>query len=66
MRKKLKKYKKKIILFLSKVIYSDKKNLIIEKFERNKYMRVSYIFKYDRKCNIRHNIRFNKENVNNI
>jgi hypothetical protein len=64
--KEIKEIQKKIVLFLSKVIYSDKKNLIIEKFERNKYMRVSYIFKYDRKCNIRHNNRFNKENVNNI
>ena len=64
--KEIKEIQKKIVHFLSKIIYSDKKNLIIEKFERNKYMRVSYIFKYDRKCNIRHNSRFNKENVNNI
>ena len=45
---------KKIILFLSKIVYSDSKNLIMEKFEKSKYLSVSYIFKYDKKCYIKH------------
>lgn len=44
---------KKIILFLSKIVYSDSKNLIMEKFEKSRYMSVSYVFKYDKKCCVR-------------
>lgn len=51
--KEIKEILKKIVLFLSKVVYNDKKNLIMEKFERNKYMSVSHIFKHDRNCKIR-------------
>ena len=51
--KEIKEILKKIVLFLSKVVYNDKKNLIMEKFEKNKYMSVSHIFKHDRKCKIR-------------
>ena len=51
--KEIKEIQKKIILFLSQIVYSDKKNLIMEKFEKNKYMSVSYIFKCDKKCHMR-------------
>ena len=63
--KEIKEMQKRIIIFLSNVVYSDKNNLIMEKFELNKYMCVSYVFKYNPKCNIRHNNRFNRENVDN-
>ena len=62
--KEIKEIQKKIVLFLSNVVYSDSKNLIMEKFERNKYMSVSFIFKYDSKCNNNYN-NCCKENVNN-
>jgi effector-binding domain-containing protein len=62
--KEIKEIQKKIVLFLSKVVYNDKKNLIMEKFERNKYMSVSYIFKHNNKCRIRCNV-ICKENINN-
>ena len=62
--KEIKEIQKKIVLFLSKVVYNDKKNLIMEKFERNKYMSVSYIFKHNNKCKIRCNV-ICKENINN-
>ena len=60
----IKEIQKKIVLFLSKVVYNDKTNLIMEKFERNKYMSVSYIFKHSNKCRIRCNV-ICKENINN-
>lgn len=60
----IKEIQKKIVLFLSKVVYNDKTNLIMEKFERNKYMSVSYIFKHNNKCRIRCNV-ICKENINN-
>ena len=46
--KEIKEIQKKIVLFLTQIVYNDKKNLIMEKFERNKYMCVSHIFKCDR------------------
>ena len=62
--KEIKEIQKKIVLFLSKVVYDDRKNLIMEKFERNKYMSVSYIFKHNNKCRFRCNV-ICKENINN-
>ena len=49
----IKEIQKKIVLFLSNVVYNDKKNLIMEKFEKSRYMSVSYVFKYDKKCCVR-------------
>lgn len=60
----IKEIQKKIVLFLSQVVYTDKKNLIMEKFERNKYMSVSYIFKHNNNCRIRCDV-ICKENINN-
>ena len=51
--KDIKEMQKKIILFLNHVVYNDKKNLIMEKYGKNKYMSVSYIFKCDKKYHIR-------------
>ena len=45
----IKEIQKKIVLFLNKIVYSDKNCLILEKFEKKKYLSVSYIFKYDNK-----------------
>jgi len=45
---------KKIVLFLNLIVYSDKNCLILEKFEKKKYLSVSYIFKCSnryKKCN---------------
>ena len=45
---------KKIVLFLNRIVYSDKNCLILEKFEKKKYLSVSYIFKCSnryKKCN---------------
>jgi hypothetical protein len=50
----IKEIQKKIVLFLNKIVYSDKNCLILEKFEKKKYLSVSYIFKCDNKyklCN---------------
>jgi hypothetical protein len=51
--KEIKEIQKKIVLFLTKIVYNDKKNLIMEKFERNKYLSVSHIFKHDKNCRTR-------------
>ena len=52
----IKEIKKKIILFLSNVVYNDKKNLIMDKFEKNRYMSVSHIFRYGKQnCKINNN-----------
>lgn len=45
----IKNIQKKIVLFLSNIIYSNCKSLILEKYELNKYMSVSHIFKNERK-----------------
>jgi len=45
----IKEIQKKIVLFLNKIVYSDKNCLILEKFEKKKYLSVSYIFKCDNK-----------------
>ena len=45
----IKEIQKKIVFFLNKIVYSDKNCLILEKFEKKKYLSVSYIFKYDNK-----------------
>ena len=45
---------KKIVLFLNRIVYSNKNCLILEKFEKKKYLSVSYIFKCSneyKKCN---------------
>lgn len=52
----IKEIQKKIILFLSNVVYNDKNNLIMNKFEKSKYMSVSHIFRYDKQnCKIHNN-----------
>ena len=52
----IKEIQKKIILFLSNVVYNDKNNLIMDKFEKNRYMSVSHIFRYDKQyCKIHNN-----------
>ena len=51
----IKEIQKKIILLLSHIVYNDKNNLIMEKFGKNKYMSVSYIFKCDKKSHFRYN-----------
>ena len=56
----LKEIQKKIVLFLNNIIYSNKKCLILEKFEKKKYLSVSYIFKCDNKYNMCNNICYNK------
>ena len=53
--REIREIQKKIILFLSHIVYNDKNNLIMEKFEKKKYMSVSYIFKCDKKSHIRYN-----------
>ena len=51
-----KEIQKKIILFLSNIVYNDKNNLIMDKFKKNRYMSVSYIFRYDKQyCKIHNN-----------
>ena len=62
--KEIKEIQKKIVLFLASIVYNKNTNLIMEKFERNKYMSVSYIFKNDKKLSLR-NKRAYKENVYN-
>ena len=51
--KEIKEIQKKIVLFLTTIVYNNDTNLIMEKFERNKYMSVSHIFKNDKKLSIR-------------
>ena len=57
----IKEIQKKIIIFLSNVVYNDKNNLIMDKFKRNRYMSVSHIFRYDNQYYKIHN---NNENSN--
>ena len=52
----IKEIQKKIVLFLNKIVYSNKNCLILEKFEKKKYLSVSYIFKCDNKSNMCDNI----------
>lgn len=61
--KQIKEIQKKIVLFLCSVVYNKNTNLIMEKFERKRYMSVSYIFKYEKQLRIRDKIAY-KENVN--
>ena len=56
----IKEIQKKIVLFLNKIVYSNKNCLILEKFEKKKYLSVSYIFKCDNKCNMCNNICYKK------
>ena len=51
----IKEIQKKIVVFLSNIVYNDNNNLIMEKFERNKYMSVSYIFKNNSKYRLHQN-----------
>ena len=62
--KEIKEIQKKIVLFLTKIVYNNGTNLIMEKFERNKYMSVSHIFKKNKKLSLRNRQAY-KENVNN-
>ena len=56
----IKEIQKKIVLFLNEIVYSNKNCLILEKFEKKKYLSVSYIFKCDNKCNMCNNICYKK------
>lgn len=56
----IKEIQKKIVLFLNRIVYSDKKCLILQKFEKKKYLSVAYIFKCDNKCNMCDNICYTK------
>ena len=47
-------------IFLNHIVYSDKNCLILEKFEKKKYLSVSYIFKCSNKCKMRNNICYKK------
>ena len=51
---------KKIVLFLNKIVYSNKSCLILEKFEKKKYLSVSYIFKCSNECKKCNNICYKK------
>ena len=51
---------KKIVLFLNRIVYSDKNCLILEKFEKKKYLSVSYIFKCSNRCKKCNNICYKK------
>ena len=48
----IKEIQKKIVLFLNKIVCSDKSCLILEKFAKKKYLSVSYIFKCNNKNKI--------------
>ena len=56
----LKEIQKKIVIFLNHIVYSDKNCLILEKFEKKKYLSVSYIFKCSNKCKMSNNICYKK------
>lgn len=56
----IKEIQKKIVIFLNKIVYSDKNCLIMDKFEKNKYLNVSYIFKCVNKCNMYNKICYKK------
>ena len=51
---------KKIVLFLNRIVYSNKNCLILEKFEKKKYLSVSYIFKCSNECKKCNNICYKK------
>ena len=57
----IKEIQKKIVLFLNKKVYSNKKCLIFEKFEKKKYLSVSYIFRCNNKYNMCNNICYKKD-----
>ena len=54
---------KKIFLFLNQIVYSNKNCLILEKFEKKKYLSVSYIFKCSNKCKKCNNIYYKKNKL---
>ena len=56
----IKEIQKKIVLFLNEIVYSNKNCLILEKFEKKKYLSVSYIFKCSNKCKMSNNICYKK------
>ena len=56
----IKEIQKKVVLFLNKIVYSNKNSLILQKFEKKKYLSVSYIFKCDNKCKMCNNICYKK------
>ena len=56
----LKEIQKKIVIYLNKIVYSDKNCLILDKFEKNKYLSVAYIFKCDNKCKMCNKICYKK------
>ena len=56
----IKDIQKKMVIFLNKIVYSDKNCLILNKFEKNKYLSVSYIFKCNNKCNMYNKIYYKK------
>ena len=51
---------KKIVLFLNRIVYSNKNCLILEKYEKKKYLSVSYIFKCSNECKKCNNICYKK------
>ena len=53
---------KRIVLFLNKIVYNNKNCLILEKFEKKKYLSVSYLFKCDKKYKMCNNICYKKYN----
>ena len=57
----IKEIQKKIVLFLNKKVYSNKKCLIFEKFEKKKYLSVSYIFRCSNKYNMCNNICYKRD-----
>ena len=59
----IKEIQKRIVLFLNRLVYSDKNCLILEKFEKKKYLSVSYIFKCDKKYKMCNNICYKKNNT---
>ena len=56
----IKEIQKKIVLFLNKIVYSNNNCLILEKFEKKKYLSVSYIFKCSNECKKCNNICYKK------
>ena len=57
----IKEIQKKIVLFLNKIVYSKKKCLILEKFEKKKYLSVSYIFRCNNKYKMCNNICYKRD-----
>ena len=57
----IKEIQKKIVLFLNKIVYNKKKCLILEKFEKKKYLSVSYIFRCNNKYKMCNNICYKRD-----